>query len=567
MAINKIDNLIITDISWERIFLSFTLEGEKYEDAQFYLVRSSEVVVNEEAYYKKIETPIYALEEYERVLISDVAETESGYVLTVDIACIDDGRFLNNGTWTIKLVNEENDACLSMNMELAKRLDEKTRIFPYGNNPYGPKKYSYNVFFDMLSFVDDGFIPVVNSFFMKRNDKWMIRKHHEEANHKKDRMRLIKKAVVVKLIRMYYFVVSRITPKNGKRVLFMTETKPFLWGNLLYIHNRMIERGLDKDFKITVSCRSSVGSHKGVMSWVKAVTKIAQNDIIFVDDYAPVFGFFKLNPKTKLVQVWHAGEGFKSVGYSRFGKNGSPFPSESPHKAYTHALVGSQRLIHVYEEVFGIPADRFLTYGMPRLDGFLEPETIAKTRAKVYAEYPMLEGKKVILFAPTFRGTVQEDAVYDYDQLDFDRIYDFCGDEYIFAVKMHPFIKEPAPIRESQKDRIIDLTKYQNINDLYYVTEIMITDYSSAFYEFALMKKPVLFFTYDRENYELVRGVHRKVKENAPGRVCDSFEELMDALETGNYEFEKTAQFIEENFGDYDGCASDKVIDHILLNK
>ena len=344
MAIAKIDNLIITDISWERIFLSFTLEGEKYEGAEFQLVRSSEVVVNEEAYYKKIETPVYALEEYERVKIHDVRETENGYVLTIDIASIDDGKFLNNGTWILKLVTDELDAVLSMNMELAKKLDEKTRIFPYGNNPYGMKKYSYNVFFDMLSFVDDGFIPVYNSFFMKRNDKWKIRKHHEEALLKKDRPRLWKKAVVVKLIRMYYYVLSRLTPKNGKHVLFMTETKPFLWGNLMYIHDRMLERGLDKDYKISVSCRSSVGSHKGVMSWVKAVTRIAMNDVIFVDDYAPVFGFFKLHPKAKLIQVWHAGEGFKSVGYSRFGKNGSPFPSESPHKAYTHALVGSKNV-------------------------------------------------------------------------------------------------------------------------------------------------------------------------------------------------------------------------------
>lgn len=85
---------------------------------------------------------------------------------------------------------------------------------------------------------------------------------------------------------------------------------------------------------MTYSYRSSAGRHQGIKdiwSWIKTVTKIAAQDVIFVDDYAPVFGFFRLGKRTKLIQVWHAGEGFKSVGYSRFGKEGKcPFPPGLP---------------------------------------------------------------------------------------------------------------------------------------------------------------------------------------------------------------------------------------------
>ena len=347
----------------------------------------------------------------------------------------------------------------------------------------------------------------------------------------------------------------------------MSETKDYLWGNLKYIHDRIIERGLDSQFHMTVSCRRAVGENKSVLSWIKTVTNIARHDFIFIDDYAPLFGFFKLSPKTKLIQVWHAGEGFKSVGYSRFGKAGSPFPSESCHKAYDYVLTGSEKLIHVYEEVFGIEKEAFLPVGMPRLDDFLDDEKIVSFKKTFYGEHPQFTDKKIVLFAPTFRGTGQKNAYYDYDKLDLQQIYNFCGDEYVFLIKMHPFVKEKIEINKQFSDRIFDFAEYPNINDLYYITDLLITDYSSNYYEYALMGKPVIFYTYDREMYELTRGVHRSVKENAPGKVCDTFYELISALRNKDFESEKIQKFIKENFKEYDGHACDRVIDRILLNK
>ena len=132
---------------------------------------------------------------------------------------------------------------------------------------------------------------------------------------------------------------------------------------------------------------------------------------------------------------------------------------------------------------------------------------------------------------------------------------------------MHPFVSDPIEIPKKFRDRIFDFGDYPNINDLYYITDLLITDYSSNYYEYALMKKPVLFFTYDRHMYELTRGVHRSVKECAPGKVCDTFAEMMRALREQDFETEKIERFVEENFGEYDGHACDRVIDKILLKK
>ena len=173
----------------------------------------------------------------------------------------------------------------------------------------------------------------------------------------------------------------------------------------------------------------------------------------------------------------------------------------------------------------------------------------------------------MILFAPTFRGSGQKNAYYDLDKIDLDEIYKFCGDKWIFVIKLHPFIDNGFEIPEEYQDKIFDFWDYQDINKLYYVTDLLVTDYSSNYYDYALLEKPVIFYTYDREFYELTRGVHRGVKQHAPGKVVESFEEFLQALKDEDFEEEKIKEFAKENFGHYTGDGADKAIDEILLKK
>ena len=185
------------------------------------------------------------------------------------------------------------------------------------------------------------------------------------------------------------------------------------------------ERGLDKKYKLSYTFRIAVGKHNNVFSWYRTIRTIARQDIIFVDDFVPIFGFLNLVPQTKLIQVWHAGEGFKAVGYGRFGKGASPFPVQNCHKKYDYAITGSKRLVKVYSEVFGIPEKNVLPLGMARLDGYLDEDVIKEKTDAFYAAHPECTGKKLILFSPTFRGSGQLKAHYKYAMLDMKQIYDF----------------------------------------------------------------------------------------------------------------------------------------------
>lgn len=536
-------------IEWERIFLNIVIEADSEAEPEFYLI-----------HFRPNDKSGGKVRTGRKLKLYYCRGDSNEYVLRFNIAAIDGREFLENGIWEIMVSNGKDWFKVILPYELGYELEKLSRIFRYGNG-----KYAYNISFSAESEDGKNLKLCIYSCFMIENKKWRKRKYIQEGF---SAMEKIKKACVyiaVICIRSLYHIIALTIPKNGNKVLFMTERKPYLSGNLKYIDDRIRERNLNNVFKISYLCRKSAGSEVSIVRWIKMVFVIARQNYIFIDDYSPVFGLFKLSGKTKLIQVWHAGEGFKSVGYSRFGKTGSPFPMNSCHKAYDYALTGSNSLIEVYEEVFGIEKNAFFAVGMPRLDDFLDERKIAEFKTTFFKTYPMLKNKKIILFAPTFRGVGQKDAYYNYEMVDLEQLYHFCDDEYAVLIKMHPFVKENIKIPHELKDRIYDFKNYKDINELYYVTDILITDYSSNYYEFALMRKPVIFYTYDREIYELTRGVHRSVKKYAPGKICDSFEELMDTLKNEDYEIDKLYKFIDNNFGEYDGHACDKVIDKILI--
>lgn len=534
--------IVIKDIIWERIFLKIiiSIKGNKNESFGLYNEKTQEFV------------PVQ-LEKY-----------KDNYLVRLNITCVKDRAFLNNGEWYFGTLKNDDFIKATVEEDVAYRFDELSRVFRYGSK----NLYAYTINFKSVADeTDSKLVFVLENYFMERNDKWQKRVVFHEIKNADSKIKKTLFFISWRFLNFIYSFFNTFNKKDGKHILIMSETKPFINGNLKAIDSKLKEMGLDKQFKIAYSFRRAVGQNKSKISWINLLYKISKQDYIFIDDYAPIFSYLKLSKKTKLIQLWHAGAGFKAVGYCRFGKSGSPYPITSVHKNVDYGIVGSKKLIEVFEEVWGIEKEAILPYGMARLDNFLDENTQEEFKNQFYKEYKNLENKKIILFSPTYRGTGQATAYYDFSKIDFKQIYDFCGDEYIFLIKLHPFILEKPDIPKEYSDRIFDFSFYQNINKLYYVTDIMITDYSSCYYEFSLMKRPILFYTYDRCLYELSRGVYQRIKDSAPGKVCDTFEELMHSLKNKDFELEKTLKFVDENFDIFDNKASERIIKNILLKE
>lgn len=362
---------------------------------------------------------------------------------------------------------------------------------------------------------------------------------------------------------------SALTRKTGKRVLFLKTNGDKPTPNMAALRDRMFERGLDNSFIITERYRNVFSKRtQNVVSWLKDIRLIVESDYIFIDDYCPIFNFIKPKKGTVLTQVWHAGVGFKSVGYARFGISGSPHPYHSAHRVYTYALVGNEHLRPVYSEVFGIEQEALLATGMPRLDHFLDDGVIELARTKLYERYSWMKDGRVIVFAPTFRGSGQRSAYYPYKAfLDMEKLYDMCVQTNSFFVfEMHPFIEELPPIPPEFGDRLVDLSS-EDLNELYHVSDLLVTDYSSCFYDYLLLEKPVVFYVPDKVVYSVTRGTQRTIDEMAPGVICNSFDELILTLSSGNYDEVVPDPSCLDRKIEGDMLACDRVIDTILLGK
>ncbi len=366
--------------------------------------------------------------------------------------------------------------------------------------------------------------------------------------------------------RMYGFLSWFYRGKREKTILFLTEQSDVIKSNLKAVSDRMVERGLDKDYTLLYSARKPAEFGQSKLSWLSVIKKLSKSGTIFIDDHVPFLDWLKLKDDTRLIQLWHAGAGFKSSGYSRWGNQGCPSP-QSCHRQYTYGIAGSKNIAPFFSEVWGINDEQVLPTGMPRMDEFLDEEFRKKKTAELYEQFPICKDKRVILFAPTYRGKNQIAAYYPYELIDFEKLYRLCGQDTVVLFKMHPWVNKDIKIPKKYKDRFLSVLKYPNINDLFYITDLLITDYSSNIFEYSLMRKPMLFFAFDELQYSFARGFHRNYEEAAPGKVCHTFDELITAMENEDYEFQKVEEYIKHHFDYIDSHASDRVIDWILLDK
>ena len=125
----------------------------------------------------------------------------------------------------------------------------------------------------------------------------------------------------------------------------------------------------------------------------------------------------------------------------------------------------------------------------------------------------------------------------------------------------------PVDIDGTRISLLVKIRSVTDINDLFYITDLLITDYSSNIFEYSLMKKPMLFFAFDKLQYAYSRGFHRAYEESAPGKVVYTFDELLTAIREQDFEFEKVEAYVDFSFDHIDCNASDRVIDWFVLGQ
>ncbi|RFU63966.1 CDP-glycerol glycerophosphotransferase family protein [Peribacillus glennii] len=353
-------------------------------------------------------------------------------------------------------------------------------------------------------------------------------------------------------------------PIKQNKILFASDSRNDMSGNFAFVYDEMLRRNLDFDYHFML--KRGVAEKKTYKEIIALAYHIATSKFIVLDDFYPMIYPLTIRENAELVQLWHAVGAFKTFGFSRLGRPGGPSPRSRNHRNYTKAIVSSENVRKHYAEGFGIDKENVIPTGIPRTDVFFDQEYQNSVKERLYEEFPFLKGKKVIMFAPTFRGNGQQSAHYPMEVLDLEDLYKELSDEYVFLFKIHPFVKNDFSIPYQYSDFFYDFSSYREINDLLFITDILITDYSSVCFEFALLNRPMLFFAYDVEEYVQKRDFYYDFHSFIPGPLVRSSEEIVDAIVEKDFEMEKIHPFVHYFFEDVDGKASARVVDRIFLN-
>ncbi|MDN6724773.1 MAG: CDP-glycerol glycerophosphotransferase family protein, partial [Tetragenococcus halophilus] len=111
---------------------------------------------------------------------------------------------------------------------------------------------------------------------------------------------------------------------------------------------------------------------------------------------------------------------------------------------------------------------------------------------------------------------------------------------------------------------IFDVSDVREVNDILFITDVLISDYSSLIYEFAVFKRPMLFYAFDLEDYITSRDFYEPYETFVPGKIVETFDDLIIALKEEDFEQEKVPKFLDKHFKYQDGKSSERLVDHLF---
>lgn len=222
----------------------------------------------------------------------------------------------------------------------------------------------------------------------------------------------------------------------------------------------------------------------------------------------------------------------------------------------------------IFRSAFGFK-NQILKVGYPRNDELINSSPEDVTALKQQLGIPL--DKKVVLYAPTYRDNqFAEKGKYTFE-LPFS-LADFrerFGQDAVLILRMHYLISNALDVSD-YSDFVYDLSSYPNISDLYLVSDLLITDYSSVFFDYAYLQRPILFYPYDYHLYkDELRGFYLDYEKDLPGKIAQNEADLLDNVEEflQRPDMSQDPQF-QKFYGRFcainDGLASFKVVNYVV---
>lgn len=198
----------------------------------------------------------------------------------------------------------------------------------------------------------------------------------------------------------------------------------------------------------------------------------------------------------------------------------------------------------IFESAFWMDEERVLEIGYPRNDLLVTHANDEELISKIRENVNIPEGKKVLMYAPTWRDDefIKKGQYLFELKINLENLYESIGDEYVILLRMHYLISNAIDL-SGYENFAIDVSDYDDISELYLITDALITDYSSVMFDFGILKRPQFFFAYDIEKYDKdLRGFYLDYVNDLPGPIFEDPFDLADSL--------KDVDLIKESYQD-----------------
>lgn len=357
--------------------------------------------------------------------------------------------------------------------------------------------------------------------------------------------------ILLRWILNFIYFFMKLLPTNKNKVVFLSRQSNTPTEDFVFLEARLRELKPDiKTVMITKRADKGIGDLcVFALQTLRSMYHLATASVCVLDSYWPAVSILRHKPSLAVVQIWHAMGKIKKSGYQSLdkglGRSSMIAHEMRMHRNYDVIIAGGKAFNPFYCASFGVSESVLYNVGLPRMD--MLRENTEKCREQFYAAYPELEGKKLILYAPTFRKGQILDPKPIVDAFDF-------NDHQQLIIKRHPNQR----LNEENLGQALTCDEVPTSTVLS-VCDCVITDYSAITIEAAILKKPVYFYLFDLEDYLSRNGLNVLLSDEFPDSVFYEPRKLFDSIEHGSYDFDNYKRFCEKYLPDQSGRATDKI--------
>ncbi|MDF9866608.1 CDP-glycerol glycerophosphotransferase (TagB/SpsB family) [Bacilli bacterium PM5-3] len=288
---------------------------------------------------------------------------------------------------------------------------------------------------------------------------------------------------------------------------------------------------------------NALGKLSYLFSFIYQTYLFNTSKVIVLDGNNFVFSTINVKKDVKTIQLWHATGAIK-----QFGINTS---RRYEIKGYDSLIVSSSFFKEIFAKALNTDINNVHDLGVCKTDYLFDNNFIMERKKEFYLKYPDLVGKKIVLYAPTFRGEGIEDMKFDGNINDLDAM---LGEDYQVAVKLHPLIKS------YDLANVMDFTN-EDLYTLLCVSEYVISDYSALIFDAAILNKKIILYLYDLDNYTKERGLCLNIDELLLQKSY-TIDNIYDIIIENNVCI-NNAKFIEKYLSAIDGNSTIRIANHI----